>query len=345
MPGTRTAWYVCLTTACRGRNTPGCRVHALRRPGPPAYSCMHTHGSAWRPPAPSQWVRCGPRNLNALDRACMRACMRGGVQQRPAGKEEAHAFARPPTGCKLCALCSRNASSRAESRTVRNGRSRRWGCCRTPRDMGIIAEQVPGPERGYRAACGVQQRSGPATAGRWLSCGWATPCSAGPSLTEEGREGPREIIYEPSSPIRASGCQRTCAPSSAPSSAALLLLGLKMGSRNEMGHPGPPAAQRAMRSNERDERGQATRANCRPAAAAAARCRCPLPLLPPVEAAVCSRCQGGRGGNRAGTGGPGGARWAFGRTGGGAGRTPGPPAGAEGRGATGAPASKAAPGA
>ena len=62
-------------------------------------------------------------------RLCMHARMhaRRCSSQRPAAKEEAHAFARLPKGCKLCALCSRNASSRTGTRTVRNGRGRRWG--------------------------------------------------------------------------------------------------------------------------------------------------------------------------------------------------------------------------
>jgi hypothetical protein len=259
----------------------------VRRRGPPAYSCMHMHGSAWRPPAPSQWVRCGPRNLNALDRACMRACMRGGVQQRPAGKEEAHAFARPPTGCKLCALCSRNASSRAESRTVRNGRSRRWGCCRTPRDMGIIAEQVPGPERGYRAACGVQQRSGPATAGRWLSCGWATPCSAGPSLTEEGREGPREIIYEPSSPI--AGRQRMPAHLRAELRTVISSIAI-VGVEN--GLPQRNGAPRSASSATRNALQRAGREGASNPRKLPARCRCRCPL--PLPAAAAAARGGGR---------------------------------------------------
>ena len=76
---------------------------------------------AWRPPTPPQWVHFGPRNPNALDRACVHACMRGSVQQRPAGKEEAHAFARLPRRYKLCALAActpARARGRGRSETV-----------------------------------------------------------------------------------------------------------------------------------------------------------------------------------------------------------------------------------
>jgi hypothetical protein len=82
---------------------------------------MRTHIPAWRPLTPPQWVRVGPRNPYALGRACMHAWRCAAVPRRNRG---AHAFARLPRGCKLCALCSRNASSR--TKTVRNGRGRRW---------------------------------------------------------------------------------------------------------------------------------------------------------------------------------------------------------------------------
>ena len=47
---------------------------------------MRTHGpAAWRPPTPPRWVRFGPRNPYALDRACMHACMRGAARSKRGG--------------------------------------------------------------------------------------------------------------------------------------------------------------------------------------------------------------------------------------------------------------------
>jgi hypothetical protein len=91
LPDTRTAWYVCTSTACRGRATPGCRVRACG--APPAHSCMGTHGGlrllpAWRPLTPPQWLRFGPRNPSALDRACMRACMQCAAVCSSSGPQE-----------------------------------------------------------------------------------------------------------------------------------------------------------------------------------------------------------------------------------------------------------------
>jgi hypothetical protein len=116
----------------------------------PAHSCMRTHVPSLETPHPTPvgalWSTQPERA-----RPCMHACMhRGSVQQRPAGKEEAHAFARLPRGYKLCALAActpARARGRGRSETV--GIDVRGGC-RTSRDKGIIAEQVPGLERGFR---------------------------------------------------------------------------------------------------------------------------------------------------------------------------------------------------
>jgi hypothetical protein len=128
LPDARTAWYVCLSTACRGRATPGCRVHASGAP-PRTVACARDNVQpSQETPHPTPVGALWPTQPERA-RLCMHARMhaRRCSSQRPAAKEEAHAFARLPKGCKLCALCSRNASSRTGTRTVRNGRGRRWG--------------------------------------------------------------------------------------------------------------------------------------------------------------------------------------------------------------------------
>ncbi len=187
MPDTHTAWCICLSTACRGGTPPlsgACKwgaavpysgtspLSGACKWGAARYrtdACARTAGPMGpMTPTPSQWVCFGPRNPNALI-LCSRALS--------AEEEEAHSFASFPGDTPFAAGTPARARRRGRTVGVDVG-----GCCHTPRDTGIIAEQVPGPEGGYRAACGVQlrrQRSGPGSA--MLCRAWVTktPCQRG----------------------------------------------------------------------------------------------------------------------------------------------------------------------
>jgi hypothetical protein len=111
-----------MSTACRGRDTPDCRVHACGGPrvqlhaqGRPGLATLHPTpvGALWS----TQPERARPCMHARMP--CVAAC------SSSPGEEEAHALSRLPRGYKLCALRSRNASSRTG--TARNGVCRRWG--------------------------------------------------------------------------------------------------------------------------------------------------------------------------------------------------------------------------
>ena len=129
------------------------RCHCFDRfgrvgPGAPAHSCMRTHVPSLETPHPTPvgalWSTQPERA-----RPCMHARMhaRRCVQQRPAGREEAHGLRQASHRMQAVRPLQQERQLAHGARSV-NGKGRRWGGCRTPRDKGIIAELVPGPERG-----------------------------------------------------------------------------------------------------------------------------------------------------------------------------------------------------
>ena len=134
MPDTRTAWYVCLSTACGAGTLPvvKCMHVGCARAPSRTVACARTAQPRDPPPHPSGcalWSTQPERARLCMHHACVMHARQCEAAQ-PAGNEEAHAFARLSRGCKLCALCSRNAISRGR------GGSELWGSalggCHTP---------------------------------------------------------------------------------------------------------------------------------------------------------------------------------------------------------------------
>jgi hypothetical protein len=87
----------------QGQGHPGCRVHASGAPARSTVACARTGQQPGDPPPhPGGCALVHATRTRSTVHACTHACA---VQL--AAKEEAHAFARLPKGCKLCALCSR----------------------------------------------------------------------------------------------------------------------------------------------------------------------------------------------------------------------------------------------
>ena len=116
MPDTRTAWYVCLSTACGAGTLPvvKCMHVGCARAPSRTVACARTAQPRDPPPHPSGcalWSTQPERARLCMHHACVLHARQCEAAQ-PAGNEEAHAFARLSRGCKLCALCSRNAGTR-----------------------------------------------------------------------------------------------------------------------------------------------------------------------------------------------------------------------------------------
>ena len=114
---------------------------------PCAVAC--THGPSLETPHPTPvgalWSTQPERA-----RPCMRARMAHARQCAAAARRKRGGprFRQASQRLQAVRHLQQERSSRTGTKTVRNGLGRHWGGWHTPRDRGIIAEQMPGPERG-----------------------------------------------------------------------------------------------------------------------------------------------------------------------------------------------------
>jgi hypothetical protein len=132
----------------QGQGHPGCRVHASGAPARSTVACARTGQQPGDPPPHPGGCALVPATrprstVHACMHACAAVCSSGPLEKRrpmlsPRFREDASC-------APFAAGTPARARGRRRSETVGVDVG---GGCRTPRDKGIIAELVPGPERG-----------------------------------------------------------------------------------------------------------------------------------------------------------------------------------------------------